>query len=1647
MTHSTSVASSAFNFLSFINSQVDPRTGQYTCALDLPKLEANQLAGPSVPLHLNFNPLNNADTGFGKGWNLQLSQFEPTYGILALHTGETFKVNIEGTKTVIPEKKIDSFHFHVLGNDRYRVEHKSGLVEILEVGQGGLAMPVQMFSPQGHSVSLKYEAFGTEPLLSSINNEDGTCLISLVRTTDVMKLNLFPGTALETVFVMNIPGGETTSIVLPTEDSASWRFTYITLNDLTCLKQVDTPTAGHETVTYSGTPHYFPGITDRQLPRVGTHIRDPGFGQPRIETRYTYGSNDSNNANDHNFLGYGSDIAWSDDGLDNLYKVRSNYEYETQEHLWDASSNRAIRSTRRVYNRFHLMRTEEVKQNALLDDNDTLFVTDIEYHITPSFDFKDQPNYCQLPKTITQIWRKASYTKPRHTEVVSTTYDNFGNMLIQTNANGVTETYTWYDKNGEEGCPADPQQFVRNLKSKTVTPAPSAYGDAPTLQHRYSYTAHEGLNGSQAWLAMSEETLTQVSKGDASAVLRTITHEYQNDLDDPLLYGLIRKMTLTVNDQIDNSTTTTYDYDFAHSRHANVMARRTVSTLIGHDDAPDKQVRQVITEEHSLLNGIKLRSQDADGSEIIYHHDRLGRVTEEVVAPGTPYVANRRYQYVLANGSAVQQAINYTTDIKGVTTRTWLDGLNRPLKVERQDKDALGGDPSLFRTTYSATYNHLGQLTHETTVDWEGDKNIALTNTFEYDAWGEQYKVTGADGVVRITENDPARQTSTTWIQNIGMPVKVSGKRRTTLNLFGKEDKIEALDANGRLVSERRYLYDGLGNCVEQFNEMGVPTRFKYDSFSRVQTTILPDYTEIHREYAAHTAAQLPVSMSVVYGGTTSCVGNQTFDGLDRRTTLQVGPRLQQFFYDGGQSQASRMITAGQKTISYTYIPGLAQTPVTSTAPDDASIFNYDPHTAQLTGSQNLQSEHTFEYNFTGQLVTEAWKDHVSGKESATTFTQTLSGRPLSRIDTNGMTCVYAYDHLARIKSVTQGQILATFDYDELGQMNLISVQDQSSQQIVETRLTFDDQGRETVRHISLGGDHPAQTITQSYRDDNRLKNRHLQVGEQTELLETFGYDQHGRMMEYICEGERQPKDRYGNAIHNQLFTFDALDNITAVYTTFADGTMDEAVSSFAQSDPCQLIRITHSHPDYVLEGEIELEYDENGNLVQDETGQILHYDSQSRLVRVTGTDGQDVSQYRYDAHSSLLGVKHGTEHETLRFYQDDMLCRTEQGDSQAHYLYFDNQPLSQQQQDDPAQTLLLMTDGKNSVLAECGQRELRKATYDAYGARNLDDELKCTLGFNGEVRDQQSGWYLLGQGYRAYNPTLMRFHSPDSLSPFSAGGINPYTYCAGDPINFFDPTGHANRGVNWMGVFGAAMAAVGIALTVAAVVIAPPIGAAAIATTTAFTAIGIGGGAYGMYEGVMATHATRLKDREKNETSALISGGLDVAFGAWGLWGAIRAAKNAAAARVSWHNMVQESLGKVDGAYAARNASRNASGAGIETPAGLSRNSSVRSASGQSAVSESPRVYKPMFELNSPSRQVKSSSEPVIPPTDYDNSPPASPKQPKRHTGGAVNPDGTWTRATEAGDSKLNNKSLDQPPKSTVAALRKKIGAKLNLR
>jgi RHS repeat-associated protein len=106
---------------------------------------------------------------------------------------------------------------------------------------------------------------------------------------------------------------------------------------------------------------------------------------------------------------------------------------------------------------------------------------------------------------------------------------------------------------------------------------------------------------------------------------------------------------------------------------------------------------------------------------------------------------------------------------------------------------------------------------------------------------------------------------------------------------------------------------------------------------------------------------------------------------------------------------------------------------------------------------------------------------------------------------------------------------------------------------------------------------------------------------------------------------------------------------------------------------------------------------------------------------------------------------------------------------------------------------MLLATDQQQSVLNTLDGNGPRSIAYTPYGHRSPENGLLSLIGFNGEPPDALTGHFHLGNGFRQFNPVLMRFNSPDSWSPFGKGGLNAYAYCGGDPRNRTDSTGQSS--------------------------------------------------------------------------------------------------------------------------------------------------------------------------------------------------------------------------------------------------------------
>jgi len=156
-------------------------------------------------------------------------------------------------------------------------------------------------------------------------------------------------------------------------------------------------------------------------------------------------------------------------------------------------------------------------------------------------------------------------------------------------------------------------------------------------------------------------------------------------------------------------------------------------------------------------------------------------------------------------------------------------------------------------------------------------------------------------------------------------------------------------------------------------------------------------------------------------------------------------------------------------------------------------------------------------------------------------------------------------------------------------------------------------------------------------------------------------------------------------------------------------------------------------------------------------------------------------------------------------FYCNGKIATELSGDARWRLLQANGLVLAQQNhRSSGLPSMLAACDQQRSVLSIYERKRQEAQAYSPYGHHIQGSGLPSLLAFNGERPDAITGRYHLGNGYRQFSPVMMRFCSPDSWSPFGAGGFNAYAYCAGDPTNRTDPTGHFwGIGKLFRGIFG----------------------------------------------------------------------------------------------------------------------------------------------------------------------------------------------------------------------------------------------------
>ena len=269
-------------------------------------------------------------------------------------------------------------------------------------------------------------------------------------------------------------------------------------------------------------------------------------------------------------------------------------------------------------------------------------------------------------------------------------------------------------------------------------------------------------------------------------------------------------------------------------------------------------------------------------------------------------------------------------------------------------------------------------------------------------------------------------------------------------------------------------------------------------------------------------------------------------------------------------------------------------------------------------------------YTEQGDLREEHLTD-TEGTPYSVIYQQSWQGLPTQRKHSDGQACDYDFDEHGRLVSVLQGNLKSTLKYSEdTGLLETTETRDTSNSDAQQQPVTlctqhYDSLGRETRRTLSVNG--RARQLVQVWQDDDMLHSRTLWEGGQKLREEKYEYDSLGRLTKYDCPVETAS----GRQITTQMFRFDAVDNIIRCRTTFNDREQDDAQFTYCAHDGFRLEKVTHSLPSEGCAKEQTFSYDELGNMLNDECGNALYYDSLGRLSQVQDANRKVAAQYGYD--------------------------------------------------------------------------------------------------------------------------------------------------------------------------------------------------------------------------------------------------------------------------------------------------------------------------------------------------------------------------------------------------------------------------------
>lgn len=574
---------------------------------------------------------------------------------------------------------------------------------------------------------------------------------------------------------------------------------------------------------------------------------------------------------------------------------------------------------------------------------------------------------------------------------------------------------------------------------------------------------------------------------------------------------------------------------------------------------------------------------------------------------------------------------------KGITQRKFVRTINQteipigfPKQIDEYYLDLKSGKEKLFKRVMNE-YSIDGHLISRSVYDSQGI--FRYSENFQYDAHGNIISEQNAVGDITLKSYNSNDELI--FEKKIGAG-------------YHKE---YCYDYSGRLISTLEHYEDGvvlsacneydyLNNIVATIDPFGQKTKYSFDEFGRVTKTYFPVYTDpLNRSISKDISKEYDI------------FGNVT------KTETEKG-------------MISTKYNARGDPISITYKDGSGET----------FVYNDDGTLKRSLGRNGLVTEYT--YDCFGRVLNK--KNYFQGVVLSSLSSTYNSFQKLSETSHNGQTTYYSYTDSGLLKSISKGDSLTEYEYDELQRLyktkewtnkesytlkierfdllNRVieeSIFNERGELLKNLQFTYDINGNKTeLIEKSEAGVAITQTIYNSRNQPVKLIDAEGQEthftyfydhfndhGEQ--VLQTIKEDSYGiqtitTMNIFGMPEKIELKNRYGQLIAKKEMGYDKMNHLVVAIEQAISGdkSLREVVTTWEYNKQNQLISLKEA-VGAKEQKETRFYYNTFGEkykTVKPDGCEIYQaFDLLGRLKSYSASDGSFSYTYEYDLNSNLV--------------------------------------------------------------------------------------------------------------------------------------------------------------------------------------------------------------------------------------------------------------------------------------------------------------------------------------------------------------------------------------------------------------------------